>query len=197
MSEKQPEWANDGAAEVMAALEDRKGLGFSGIDAETLVEIKAEMSAIIAEAAEKNQKLEAAAEMIASEYEPGGKLDPAKVWPDDAKVSPDGVDRGAQANQSANKIAQLQLQRGCLLAGPGRGDCEHFIGQNDNTDEYGVPVGWCIVCHAMAQRNALQAIQAEAVEVLEEYATCSDGCTCGDGWSHDSAKALLAKLKSD
>lgn len=41
--------------------------------------------------------------------------------------------------------------RGCLLAGPGRGDCSHFIGlpfeENDETtDEYGRPHGWCEIC---------------------------------------------------
>lgn len=28
-------------------------------------------------------------------------------------------------------------------------------------------------------------------EALREYAACSDGCTCGDGWDHDSARAAL------
>lgn len=42
--------------------------------------------------------------------------------------------------------------RGCLLAGPGRGDCAHFVKlpkieeYPETTDEYGVPHGWCIVC---------------------------------------------------
>ncbi len=35
------------------------------------------------------------------------------------------------------------------------------------------------------------------VQVLEEalktYATCSDGCTCGDGWSHDLARWALGE----
>jgi hypothetical protein len=28
-------------------------------------------------------------------------------------------------------------------------------------------------------------------EALRSYATCSDGCTCGDGWSHDAAREAL------
>ena len=28
-------------------------------------------------------------------------------------------------------------------------------------------------------------------EALKTYAECSDGCTCGDGWSHDPAQATL------
>jgi hypothetical protein len=41
--------------------------------------------------------------------------------------------------------------RGCLLSGPGRGDCSYFVGlpklENDiTTDVYGRPHGWCEVC---------------------------------------------------
>lgn len=32
-------------------------------------------------------------------------------------------------------------------------------------------------------------------EVLKHYATCSDGCTCGDGWSHEMAKEALALME--
>ena len=47
---------------------------------------------------------------------------------------------------------------GCLYAGPGRGDCEHFIGlpgqsipnqhdgPDDTVDAYGKPNGWCWSC---------------------------------------------------
>ena len=40
---------------------------------------------------------------------------------------------------------------GCKLAGQGRGDCEHFVGMPDvlnqnTTDEYGIPLGWCDFC---------------------------------------------------
>lgn len=43
-------------------------------------------------------------------------------------------------------------RRGCQLAGPGRGDCEHFVGLPEredhpgDVDEYGRPHGWCQVC---------------------------------------------------
>lgn len=34
-------------------------------------------------------------------------------------------------------------------------------------------------------------------EALAEYATCQDdGCTCGDGWSHDTARDALAQTCS-
>lgn len=32
-------------------------------------------------------------------------------------------------------------------------------------------------------------------KALEHYATCSDGCTCGDGWSHDIAIRALETAK--
>lgn len=49
-------------------------------------------------------------------------------------------------------IMERKAQRTCLQAGPGRGDCEHFIGwpaaeDETTTDECGVPFGWCIVCY--------------------------------------------------
>ncbi len=30
-------------------------------------------------------------------------------------------------------------------------------------------------------------------EALEYYASCSDGCTCGDGWNHTVAIDALSK----
>ena len=48
--------------------------------------------------------------------------------------------------------------RGCTLAGPGRGDCAHFVGlpgksipgqhdgKDDTVDCYGKPNGWCWSC---------------------------------------------------
>ena len=63
------------------------------------------------------------------------------------------VARTGQAEQARviagliDQIEQYRASRTCLLAGPNRGDCEHFIGWNQNTDEWGVPEGWCIVCY--------------------------------------------------
>lgn len=42
--------------------------------------------------------------------------------------------------------------------------------------------------------DALPALIAEVRrlrEALKEYAGCGDGCTCGDGWSHDTAIEAL------
>jgi len=48
-------------------------------------------------------------------------------------------------------LHDLKHSNGCLLAGPGRGDCDHFVGlpevEDETTcDEYGRPNGWCEVC---------------------------------------------------
>jgi hypothetical protein len=73
--------------------------------------------------------------------------------------------------------------RTCLLSGPGRGDCEHFVGWPDiedesTTDVWGVPFGWCIVCywrhHALAaqatvarQGKEIERLQASLTEIVE------------------------------
>jgi hypothetical protein len=61
--------------------------------------------------------------------------------------------------------------RGCLNVGPGRGDCAHYLGRVQETDEYGVREGWCIVCHHMARIETLeQALGTiwEGVDSVEE-----------------------------
>ena len=66
------------------------------------------------------------------------------------------------------EIEQLKAARGCLLSGPGRGDCEHFVGPTTETDEYGVPVGWCIVCWHHAEIERLRAEREAVLERLGE-----------------------------
>jgi hypothetical protein len=39
--------------------------------------------------------------------------------------------------------------------------------------------------------DALRAENERLRDALRSYAECSDGCTCGDGWSHDEAVAAL------
>jgi hypothetical protein len=61
--------------------------------------------------------------------------------------------------------------RGCLFAGPGRGDCEHFVGlpsllTDENTDGYGRPNGWCTPCWQAEQLSTLEArIRAQESEI--------------------------------
>ena len=33
-------------------------------------------------------------------------------------------------------------------------------------------------------------------EALENYATCGDGCTCGDGWGHEVAIEALKETEA-
>ena len=40
-------------------------------------------------------------------------------------------------------------------------------------------------------RNELEKENHRLREALQVYASCSDGCTCGDGWNHDTAKQAL------
>jgi regulator of replication initiation timing len=41
------------------------------------------------------------------------------------------------------------------------------------------------------EQNALRVDNERLRNALRSYAECSDGCTCGDGWSHDEAVAAL------
>ena len=45
--------------------------------------------------------------------------------------------------------------------------------------------------------DSSQATIRELVEALEGYATCGDGCTCGDGWDHSSAKRAIQKATKE
>lgn len=44
---------------------------------------------------------------------------------------------------------------------------------------------------ALAERDALLVI---LIGVLHAYGDCSEGCTCGDGWTHDLAREALKKI---
>lgn len=47
--------------------------------------------------------------------------------------------------------------------------------------------------HASDDGISAEAENKRLREALENYATCCDGCTCGDGWDHDVARAALAR----
>ncbi len=51
--------------------------------------------------------------------------------------------------------------------------------------------------HASDDGIAAEAENKRLREALENYATCCDGCTCGDGWNHDVARAALARLEEE
>jgi hypothetical protein len=60
--------------------------------------------------------------------------------------------RGRDTWRKEAETAQARLKsHGCSLAGPGRGDCEHFVGlpailDKTTTDVYGKPNEWCWHC---------------------------------------------------
>ena len=70
---------------------------------------------------------------------------------------------------------------GCAFAGPGRGDCEHFIGlpgrsisgQHDGVDDtvdyYGKPNGWCWLCWKQEQLRRLRAERDVLARKLIEW----------------------------
>jgi len=65
------------------------------------------------------------------------------------------------------EVERLEGERGCLLAGPGRGDCDHFVGLSETedeatVDEYGRPHGWCQICWCGVQIQRLHAARAAA-----------------------------------
>ena len=47
-------------------------------------------------------------------------------------------------------------------------------------------------CHDCAQ-----SLLSEAIEILECYASCYDGCTCGDGWNHEPARSFIGTLNNN
>ena len=72
------------------------------------------------------------------------------------------------------------LGNGCLFAGPGRGDCEHFVGYpssvhrpgmhggpDDTVDEYGKPNGWCWSCWRSRQIQELRKKIEEQKELID------------------------------
>ena len=70
---------------------------------------------------------------------------------------------------------------GCFLSGPGRGDCEHFVGlpgksipgqhdgPDDTVDHYGKPNGWCWSCWKSYRIAILEMHQLELMELLEDH----------------------------
>lgn len=86
---------------------------------------------------------------------------------------------------SPRRVAELEAKMkrvrdgACALSGPGRGDCEHFVGlpgesipgQHDGPDDtvdcYGRPNGWCQRCRDIRQLSNLQSRNSELESELE------------------------------
>lgn len=50
------------------------------------------------------------------------------------------------------------------------------------------------LCIVLDDFDEITAKLALAVRTLESYEQCGDGCTCGDGWSHNPAVEALHKI---
>ena len=97
----------------------------------------------------------------------------------------------------------VKNSRGCLMAGPGRGDCERFIGSTLETDEYGVPNGWCQVCFRIQQRSELWARIAKLEEALRDVVRYTSGQCDNNGamkncgcWGCDIHRNVSDKVRA-
>ncbi len=54
----------------------------------------------------------------------------------------------------------------------------------------------CQKCLDDAKTQEPEPGHADLLAACEHYAECGDGCTCGDGWSHDVALAAIAKTEA-
>jgi hypothetical protein len=52
-----------------------------------------------------------------------------------------------------------------------------------------------LLCDMERELKRVKADNAALREALKGYAACGDGCTCGDGWSHDAAREALSITK--
>lgn len=91
--------------------------------------------------------------------------------------------------------------RGCLLAGPGRGDCKNFVNlpkveNRETTDEYGRPHGWCQVCWlAERELRLCKKVRELSLAALQFISLTKQGETDGvDGDLHDIASNRLFEL---
>ena len=69
----------------------------------------------------------------------------------------------------------------CSYAGPGRGDCDHFVGlpgesipgqhdgPDDTIDVYGKPNGWCWFCWHGLQIHRLRSRLSDLLKMIEAY----------------------------
>lgn len=76
--------------------------------------------------------------------------------------------------KEAEELKERLNYHGCLFAGPGRGDCEHFIGlpgeliDGHHDDTYGKPNGWCWYCWWSYRTAKAESAKDEAVRELVE-----------------------------
>ena len=113
---------------------------------------------------------------------------------------------------------QLATERGnvgitCTLSGPGRGDCEHFVGYpspihipnqhdgpDDTVDVYGKPNGWCWTCWKSRQlsdcREQLAAERRKVHPLVELLQLCRCNESARRDWDlMDAIDKVMPKVK--
>jgi len=83
----------------------------------------------------------------------------------------------------------------CRYSGPGRGDCEHFVGipaemNQETCDEYGIPHGWCDWCWRTYEYATLQ---SRAAEERRDLGVAVD--TFENNWKDAESRAARAEEK--
>ena len=125
-------------------------------------------------------------------------------------------DEVVRLRREVRRLQHLQHEGTCRYAGPGRGDCENFVGLpghsipgqhdglDDTVDHYGKPNGWCWHCWLMHQRDDysrhLRVANEEVEQLRVQLAGCGVAATDGSirqeaqrgayGWSASYASVL-------
>jgi len=97
----------------------------------------------------------------------------------------------AEIKHSRKRISELKAEVARLKSGCGKPG--HAAVTSDEGTSY------CLACELGCQKANLYEQVAELTvcvlnmaDALDVYSECRDeGCTCGDGWSHDAAKDVL------
>lgn len=59
-----------------------------------------------------------------------------------------------------------------------------------------MPPGEYVLASDYATRAVIVVQVARLREALTGYAECTDGCTCGDGWGHETAQQALRETEA-
>lgn len=86
----------------------------------------------------------------------------------------------------------------CIYSGPGRGDCEHFLGlpspERQTTDEYGKPHDWCWPCWKMHLLNDARATIATLTSERDSWKeTARLYAGNSDFWRSENSKHLTER----
>jgi hypothetical protein len=119
---------------------------------------------------------------------------------------------GESAVDCAIRLLSAADQGCCLYAGPGRGDCEHFVGlpgksipgqhdgDDDTVDVYGRPNGWCWSCWKGYQLREYQQVESVIEDIRKMLHDPNPGG--GEGMPEDArllvyVTSLLAFRRPD